>query len=78
MVPVMVIVAPTGPCVKLRVERLGPELVTVKTTPLLFTPPTVMMMLPVVAPPGTGTTMLVALQLFGAPAIPLNVTVLVS
>jgi hypothetical protein len=29
-----------------------------------------------VAPLGTGTTMLVALQLVGVPAIPLNVTVL--
>jgi hypothetical protein len=34
-------------------------------------------MLPVVAPFGIGTTMLVALQLVGAAVVPLNVTVLV-
>ena len=33
--------------------------------------------MPVVAPLGTGTTMLVALQLVGVAAVPLNVTVLV-
>jgi hypothetical protein len=54
-----------------------PLLVTVKATPLLATPPTVTKTLPVVAPLGTGTTMLVALQLVGVPAVPLNVTVLV-
>jgi len=32
---------------------------------------------PLVAPVGTGTVMLVALQLVGVPATPLNVTVLV-
>ena len=32
---------------------------------------------PVVAPAGTGTTMLVAVQLVGVPAVPLNFTVLV-
>ena len=50
---------------------------TVKLTPLLATPPTVTTTLPVVAPVGTGTTMLVALQLVGVAAIPLNFTVLV-
>jgi hypothetical protein len=50
--------------------------VTVKLTPLLATPPTVTTTLPVVAPLGTGTTMLVALQLVGVPAVPLNFTVL--
>jgi len=53
------------------------ELETVKLTPLLATPPTVTTTLPVVAPVGTGTTMLVALQLVGVAAIPLNFTVLV-
>ena len=33
--------------------------------------------MPVAAPLGTGTTMLVALQLVGVAAVPLNVTVLV-
>jgi hypothetical protein len=48
----------------------------VKLTPLLAVPPTVTTTFPVVAPPGTGTTMLLALQLVGAAAVPLNVTVL--
>ena len=48
-----------------------------EATPLLATPPTVTTTLPVVAPVGTGTVMLVALQLVGVPAIPLNFTVLV-
>src|SRR3954464_10733289 len=40
-------------------------------------PPTVTTTLPVVAPIGTGTTMLVADQLVGTAVVPLNVTVLV-
>ncbi len=44
---------------------------------LLATPLTVTTTLPVVAPEGTGTTILVALQLVGVPAVPLKVTVLV-
>jgi hypothetical protein len=51
--------------------------VTVKLAPLLPSPPTVTMTLPVVAPLGTGATMLVAPQLVGIAAVPLNVTVLV-
>src|SRR5258708_6290371 len=50
---------------------------TVNATPLLATPETVTTMLPVVAPVGTGTTILVALQLAGVPVVPLNCTVLV-
>jgi hypothetical protein len=69
--------APTGPCVRLSVERLGPEPVTVNATPLLATPPTVTTTLPVAAPLGTGATMFDALQLVGVAAMPLNVTVLV-
>ncbi|SRR5258706_4282044 len=61
----------------LRVERLGPGLVTVKAMPLLARPPTVTTTLPVVAPLGTGTPMLVALQLVGVATMPLNVTLLV-
>lgn len=72
--PLTVKVAPTGPCVRLRLEMLGPGIVTVKSTPLLAVPNTVTTTLPVVAPFGTGTTMLVALQLVGVPAMPLNVT----
>lgn len=44
---------------------------------MLATPPTVTTTFPVVAPFGTGTMMLVALQLPGAAVVPLNVTVLV-
>jgi hypothetical protein len=68
---------PTGPEVGLKEEMLGPGAVTVKATPLLAKPPTVITTLPVVAPFGTGATMLLALQLVGAAAIPLKVTELV-
>jgi hypothetical protein len=50
---------------------------TLNTTPLLATPPTVTTTTPVVAPTGTGTTMLVAAHVVGVAAVPLNVTVLV-
>jgi hypothetical protein len=43
---------------------------------LLIWPPTVTTTLPVVAPDGTGATMLVALQLLGVAVVPLNLTVL--
>jgi hypothetical protein len=55
---------------------LGEDDDTVKLIPLLARPPTVTTMLPVVAPVGTGTTILVADQLVGVAAAPLNVTVL--
>jgi hypothetical protein len=51
--------------------------VTVKFTPLLATPLSVTTTLPEVAAVGTGTTMLVALQLNGVAVVPLNVTALV-
>ncbi len=76
-VPVIVTDVPTGPDVALKFVMLGAGVVTVNVTPLLATPPTVTTTLPVVAPLGTDTTMLVALQLVGVPATPLNVTVLV-
>jgi len=44
---------------------------------LLAAPPTVTTTLPVVAPAGTSTTTLVALQLVGVAVVPLNFTVLV-
>jgi hypothetical protein len=75
-VPVMVTAVPTGPEVGDRFVMLGGT-VTVKLTPLLARPPTVTTTLPVVAPVGTATTMLVALQLLGVAEVPLNVTVLV-
>jgi hypothetical protein len=80
--PVIVTVKPANPCpftvtvpesVQLFVQ-LG---VTVKADPLLATLNTVTTTFPVVAPAGTGTVMLVELQLVAVPAeTPLKVTVL--
>jgi hypothetical protein len=75
--PVIVTVLPTAPDTGFKLVMLGAATVTVKLTPLLATPPTVTTTLPVVAPAGTDATMLVALQLVTAAAIPLNVTPLV-
>jgi len=75
-VPVIVTDAPTNPDVGFRLVMLGPGTDTVKFTPLLVTPPTVTTTLPVVAPVGTGATMLEALQLLGVAVVPLNLTVL--
>src|ERR1700681_3829012 len=50
---------------------------TVKIRPLLATPPTVTTTGPVVVPFGTGTTMLVGLQLVGAAMVPLKKTELI-
>src|SRR5204862_1328589 len=55
----------------------GAGVVTVKGTPLLACPPTVTTTFPVVAPVGTGTVMLVALQAVGVASVPLNAIVLV-
>src|SRR5208283_1585967 len=75
--PVIVTEVPSTPDVGFRLVMLGAGTVTVKLLLLLATPPTVTTTFPVVAPVGTVTTMLVALQLVGVAAIPLNVTVLV-
>ncbi len=75
--PLIVTDVPTAPDVGFKLVMLGGDGVTAKFIPLLATPPTVTMTFPAVAPAGTGTTMLVALQLAGAPAVPLKVTVLV-
>jgi hypothetical protein len=73
-VPVMVMGTPTPPEVWLRLVMPGP---TVKGNPLLATPDTVTTILPVVAPDGTVTVMLTALQAVAVPAdTPLKVTVL--
>src|SRR5436309_4025561 len=67
-------------CLRSRGFRCLPSCPTRRSsdlTPLLATPATVTTTLPVAAPLGTGTTMLVALQLVGTAAVPLNVTVLV-
>jgi hypothetical protein len=73
-VPVIVIVAPTAPVAGYSPLMPGR---TVKEMPLLKTPFVLTTTFPVVAPEGTGTTMLVAPQLVGVDAVPLNVTVLV-
>ena len=70
--PVIVIGVPTGPLVGARFVKVGR---TRYDTPLLGTPSTVTTTLPVAAPVGTVTTMLVADQLVGVAAVPLNVTV---
>src|SRR5215471_17419278 len=75
-VPVIVTEVATGPLVGDRVVMLGVG-ITVKLTLLLARPPTVTTTFPVVAPDGTGTTMLVADQLVGVAVVPLNLTVLV-
>src|ERR1017187_8257171 len=77
-VPVMVIGTPTAPEVWLRLVMVGGG-TTVKSEPLLAAPNTVTTTLPVVAPAGTVTVMLVVLQaLAAAAAVPLNVTVLLQ
>jgi hypothetical protein len=75
-VPVIVTEVATGPLVGDRFVMLGAT-VTVKLTPLLASEFTVTTTLPVVAPDGTGTTMLVFDQLVGVAVVPLNFTVLV-
>ncbi len=75
-VPAIVTEVPAGPDVGFKLLTLGGS-VTVKGTPLLATPTTVTTTFPVVAPAGTGATMLVALQLVGVAVVPLKVTVLV-
>jgi hypothetical protein len=74
--PLSVTDAPTRPDVGFRLVMLGPGTVTVKLTPLLATPPTVTTTLPVVAPAGTGTTTLEAVQFVGVAPIPLKFTAL--
>jgi hypothetical protein len=74
--PEMVTVVPTIPEVGDKPVMFGGVAETVKVTPLLCVPPTVTTTLPLVAPLGTGTTMLVAVQVAGVAVIPPNVTVL--
>lgn len=76
-VPVMVTTVPTGPEMGLMLAIFGGG-VTVKGSGLLATPPTVTTTLTVPNPiDGTGTSMLVALQLVGAAVVVPKVTVLV-
>jgi hypothetical protein len=74
LLPVMVTLVPTGPEFGDSVEIDG---FTVKLTVLLATPFTVTTMFPVMAPAGTGATMLPALHDVGVAATPLNVKALV-
>src|SRR6266404_2565574 len=75
--PEIVTGVPTNPAAGFRLVMLGAGTVTVNDAPLLTAPPTVTTTFPVVAPAGTGTTMLAALQLVGVAVTPLNFTVLV-
>lgn len=74
-VPVIVIGVPVFPEFGETELTLSAEEI-VKLTPLLAAPPTVATILPVVAPLGTGTVMLISLQLVGTAVVPLNLTVL--
>jgi hypothetical protein len=75
--PLIVTDVPTNPDAGFKLVMLGAGTVTVKLTPLLAAPPTVTTTFPVVAPAGTAVVILVALQLVGVAATPLNVTALV-
>src|SRR5271169_6862842 len=68
---------PTGPLVGPKPVMVGGGGVTVKATPLLAWIPTVTTTFPVVAPAGTGTTILVAVQVVTGAVVPLKVTLLV-
>lgn len=72
----MVTDAPTAPEVGVRLVMLGAA-TTVKLFPLVLTPLAFTTTFPVVAAEGTVATMLLALQLAGVAAVPLNLTVLV-
>src|SRR5207247_6259300 len=74
-VPAIVIGVATGPLVGERLVIVGGT-VTVNALPLLASPPTVTTTLPVVAPAGTGTAMLVADQVVGDADVPFKGTVL--
>src|SRR3954447_11205848 len=72
----MVTADPIGPAEGDKLVSVGAA-VTAYVNALLVRPPTVTTTLPLVAPAGTGTTMLFADQVVGVAAVPLNVTVLV-
>ncbi len=75
LLPVIVTTVATGPLEGERFVMTGP-VVTVYVMLLLESPPTFTTTLPVVAPVGTGTTMLDADHDVGVAVVPLNVTVL--
>jgi len=74
-VPLIVTTVPIGPAIGLMLLMTGGG-VTVKGTPLLTTLLTVTITTPVVAPDGTGASMLVSDQLVGVAAVPPKVSVL--
>jgi hypothetical protein len=76
-VPVIVTVAPTAPDVGATDVIVGDGATVNTMVALLLTPPTVATTAPVVAPAGTGVTMLVADHDVGVAVVPLNFTVLV-
>jgi hypothetical protein len=73
VVPVIATELPIAPPVGDRLVMAG---ATEKLTALLAEPFTVTMTFPVVAPVGTGTTILVSLQLVGVASVPKNLTAL--
>jgi hypothetical protein len=75
-VPAIVTDAPTAPEVGPRLVMLGGGAVTLKLAPLLTIPMTATVTLPVVAPAGTGTMILVGLQVVADATTPLNEMVL--
>jgi len=75
-IPEIVTGVPAGPLVGLSPEMFGGGTETVNVTPLLERPLTVTTTLPVVAPVGTGATMLVAVQVFTVAVVLLNTTLL--
>jgi hypothetical protein len=78
LLPLIKTVAPTGADDGDRLVMLGVGILetTVNSQPVLATPETKTTTFPVVAPDGTGTTMLVEPQLVGVAVVPLKVTVL--
>ena len=75
-VPLIVTDVPTGPNAGESPVIAGGGRVTLNGTALLVCPVTTMVTLPLVAPAGTGTAMLEALQLVGVANTPLKLTVL--
>jgi hypothetical protein len=74
LLPVMVTPEPTRPEVGATLSIFG---LTVNVDPLLFWPLTLTTTGPLEAPAGTGTTIVVLVQLVGVALVPLKVTVLV-
>lgn len=77
LVPEIVTVVPVRPLCGDSAVIVGTLVETVNAAPLLATPPTVTTTFPVVAPAGTGTTMLVSDQVVGVAFVPLKLIVLV-